>query len=93
MRRAVLAFCMILGMAGAGVAAAAPGAGGVSAAPDGNFQQASGGCGPYGFRDYYGLCRQRRFYAGPPRFYAGPPRFYGCPPGFRPTPFGCRPYY
>lgn len=85
MRWKILAFCMILGTAGA--AAAAPVAGGASVAPDAGIQLASGGCGPYGFRDYYGYCRPRPVYVAPPR------RIYGCPPGFRPTPFGCRPYY
>ena len=48
--------------------------------------QVEGGCGPYGFRDYYGYCRPRRVFVARPRY-------YGCPFGFHPTPYGCRPNY
>ena len=48
--------------------------------------QVSGGCGLYGFRDYYGYCRPRRVFVARPRY-------YGCPFRFHPTPYGCRPNY
>lgn len=54
----------------------------VSFSPDDTaIQLVSGGCGPYGHRDFRGFCRPN----GPP------PGFYRrCPFGFHPTPYGCR---
>ena len=81
----------VLGVAGACLpAAAGPAVTGPGAtAPAGGIVLVDGGCGPGGFRDYYGYCRPKRIYAPPPP----PRRFYGCPYGFRPTPYGCRPLY
>ena len=87
MRWAIMG-CLVA-LSSVGAASAAPGAGGVAVTADRNIVLVEGGCGPYGFRDYYGYCRPRRVYAPPPP----PRRFYGCPYGFRPTPYGCRPFY
>jgi len=85
-RWAILGCVAALCSAGA-AASAASGPGSAAVAVDRQIVLVEGGCGPYGFRDYYGYCRPRRVYAPPPR------RFYGCPYGFRPTPYGCRPLY
>ena len=88
MRRLVGFACaaaLCLGSAGPAGAASSMG---FTAPRGGAVVQVEGGCGPYGFRDYYGYCRPRRVYAPPVVR-----RFYGCPYGFRPTPFGCRPFY
>ena len=45
----------------------------------------SGGCGPYGHRDYYGYCWPNQ---PPPVYYRR-----ACPWGTHPTPYGCRPNY
>ena len=84
MRWAIMGCLLALSVTGA--ASAAPGAGGATVTVDRNIVQVEGGCGPYGFRDYYGYCRPRRVFVPAPR------RFYGCPYGFRPTPYGCRPF-
>ena len=82
---AILVFSAAVGLAGAQAASAAPFPSGVMA-PSGGIILVDGGCGPGGFRDYYGYCRPKRFYAPPP------PRYFRCPYGFRPTPYGCRPF-
>ncbi len=86
-RWAVLGCMVALCSAGAAASAASGPGSGAAVAVERQVVLVSGGCGPYGFRGYYGYCRPRRVYAPPPR------RFYGCPYGFRPTPFGCRPFY
>jgi len=83
---AILVLGAAVGLAGARAASAAPVSSG-AAALSGGIVLVDGGCGPGGFRDYYGYCRPKRIYA-PVR-----PRYYGCPYGFRPTPYGCRPLY
>ena len=86
MRYAIFGGVMMLAAIGATSASAAPSLGGVSAPVSQGVVEVSEGCGPYGFRDAYGYCRQRRIRLPPPGY-------YGCPPGFRPTPYGCRRYY
>lgn len=90
MRWMILTGVVAAGLAAVGTASATPRLGDVPPIQNGDIVQVEGGCGPYGFRDFYGYCRPRRIYAPVPP----PPRaFYGCPRGFRPTPYGCRPFY
>ena len=73
MRLAALSLISALTLAAAATPAiAAPAIAKADAPEASNVIQVSGGCGPYGHRDYYGYCRANGYYGGGYGWYGYP---------------------